>query len=131
MTWRSVGAADRTVAWLWAAAAAGSLLLRPLLDFVPILLPRCLWHGLTGFPCPTCGTTRAAMALLHGHPLSALSFNPLTGAAGCVFLAGGALVPLWVLLNAPVPVLESLPRLRVAAVLVLLANWAYLVWAGI
>jgi hypothetical protein len=131
VTWRRVGASDRTVAALWAAAAAGSLALRPLLDWAPALLPRCFWHAVTGLPCPTCGTTRAAVALLHGHPWTALSLNPLTGAAGCAFLLGGALVPAWVLLNAPVPVLDAAPRLRVAAAVVLLANWAYLVWAGI
>jgi hypothetical protein len=131
VTWRSVGAPDRAIAALWAAAAAGAFALRPLLDWAPLLLPRCLWHAATGIPCPTCGTTRAAQALLHGDPWTALAWNPLTGAAGCAFLLGGAIVPLWVLLNAPVPVLESAPRLRIAAVAVLLANWAYLVWAGV
>ena len=126
-----MGLADRWVAALWAVAAGGSLLLRPLLDWAPGLLPRCFWHAMTGLPCPTCGTTRAAVALLHGHPWTALSFNPLTGAAGCAFLLGGAIVPLWVLLNAPVPVLDASPRLRVAVVVLFLANWVYLILAGI
>ena len=39
--------------------------------------PLCLFHRATGHPCPTCGVTRAGVALLHGRVQSALTFNPL------------------------------------------------------
>jgi hypothetical protein len=37
----------------------------------------CLIKRLTGVPCPTCGFTRGAIALLEGHFARALLYNPL------------------------------------------------------
>lgn len=37
----------------------------------------CLFHGILGIPCPTCGMTRAYMALLHGDWKAAFHFHPL------------------------------------------------------
>ena len=37
----------------------------------------CLFYELTGLYCPGCGSGRAALALLHGHPLRAFGHNPL------------------------------------------------------
>jgi hypothetical protein len=39
--------------------------------------PPCLFHALTGWNCPGCGTTRALRQLLHGNFLAALQYNPL------------------------------------------------------
>jgi len=39
--------------------------------------PRCIFHTLTGLPCPTCGMTRAAQALLRGDFSAAFGWNPL------------------------------------------------------
>ncbi|MFI5135812.1 MAG: DUF2752 domain-containing protein [Chitinophagales bacterium] len=38
----------------------------------------CLFHLLTGLPCPTCGTGRGIICLLHGNFQDALLFNPLS-----------------------------------------------------
>lgn len=45
----------------------------------PKLMPFafCGFHRLTGLPCPFCGGTRAARAILHGDFLFALYLNPL------------------------------------------------------
>ncbi len=51
---------------------AGRLL--PILSFAP----DCVFKGLTGIPCPTCGSTRSLVHLSHGDILSALAMNPLT-----------------------------------------------------
>jgi Protein of unknown function (DUF2752) len=40
--------------------------------------PQCPIHQYLHLDCPGCGTTRALAALLHGHLLTALHFNPLT-----------------------------------------------------
>ena len=37
----------------------------------------CLFYDTTGLYCPGCGSGRAALALLYGHPLKALEYNPL------------------------------------------------------
>ncbi len=38
----------------------------------------CLFHLVTGLPCPACGTGRGLMCLLHGNFYDALMFNPLS-----------------------------------------------------
>ena len=80
-----------------AAAAMGAVLYR----FDPMRVdfyPRCPVYLVTGFYCPGCGGLRAGHALLHGHFLEALGYNPflvlaLGGvlAAGVWRLAGGSL----------------------------------------
>lgn len=37
----------------------------------------CTFKAATGVPCPSCGLTRAAIALSHGRPVDAFLFNPL------------------------------------------------------
>ena len=38
-------------------------------------MPRCLIKWGTGYDCPGCGSQRALLALVHGHPLQALQYN--------------------------------------------------------
>lgn len=97
--------------------------------------PLCPLHALSGIPCPTCGTTRAASALLHGDISRALAWNPLTALA----LAFAALYVLY----AAAVVIGKLPRLRwevscaesrwirIFAILLIAANWAYLLLRGV
>jgi hypothetical protein len=58
----------------------------------------CLFHALTGIPCPSCGMTRAFLALSHGRFHEALDLHL---ASPCVYLAA------WVIL-----VLSTLQLLR-------------------
>lgn len=37
--------------------------------------PRCHFHGMTGWLCPGCGSTRAAHHLIHGDVVAALRSN--------------------------------------------------------
>ena len=41
------------------------------------LLPACAFRAALGFPCPTCGATRAGLALAQGEWLTAFGHNPL------------------------------------------------------
>ena len=41
------------------------------------ILPKCLFHELTGLYCPGCGVQRSFHALLNGHILTALDYNLL------------------------------------------------------
>lgn len=54
----------------------------------------CLFRRITGHPCPTCGSTRAASALLHADVPAALRLNPLTTT---LMLAAPLLVAAWMI----------------------------------
>jgi len=105
------------------------------LNFVDMPLPACNFHRLTGYPCPSCGGTRACLLLSRLDVLGAARMNPLAAVLG---IAGG----LWALYSIAVLAFR-LRRIRlgfssnterrifwITAVLVALANWAYLIAVG-
>ncbi|MCH7825896.1 MAG: DUF2752 domain-containing protein [Acidobacteria bacterium] len=89
----------------------------------------CIFHELTGIPCPTCYGTRAMLAATSGRWVTALRFNPAVGLVGIglfVYLpwAAGTVIGGW-----PRPSLlpgTTIKLVRVGGALVLL-NWAYLI----
>lgn len=93
--------------------------------------PFCVFHALTGHPCPTCGLTRAAIAFCHGNFSAALFWNPLATAGYCGVVAFD-LYAAFVLVahsrrlrfTALQPATKRL--LRAAIVVLFLANWIYL-----
>ena len=131
MTTRPATKEERQLALLWLVAAASALALRPIwLAIAPLLRP-CVFRSLTGFPCPTCGTTRAATAILDGNLIAAFSANPLAAAAGLLFVVGAPLATLWAVARWPVPV-SVLPTplpmwVRIGAVALIAANWLYVI----
>lgn len=131
MTWRRARRADLALAVLWALAAAITLAARPLLPGIAAALPPCPLHALTGVPCFACGSTRALLALTHGDWAHALALHPLAAAAATLGVAAGLVAPLWAASGAPLPSLgDSAPRWRVAAWIVLAAQWGYLIAVG-
>jgi len=92
-------------------------------------LRSCTFHRLTGVPCPTCGTTRTALAILDGDIVGAVLINPLAALAGIVFIVGGLMAIPWLLFRWPVPSfgLRWTPTWTVALVAVVAANWAYVI----
>ncbi len=101
------------------------------LDRLPFTL--CAFKQLTGLPCPTCGGTRALGRLAALDPAGAFAMNPLAVAVG-VGVALWAVADLVLLPRRQSLRLEVRPdvafALRVAAVVLAAANWAYLVLAG-
>jgi hypothetical protein len=102
------------------------------LRFTPVLqlLPGCMFKGLTSFPCPTCGATRAALLLAHGEIAASLSMNPLVSFC---FISACLVFPyslLAFLLHLPRPAVELSARehlvARVGAVVLVLLNWSFL-----
>jgi hypothetical protein len=129
LPWRPAHREEKQLAWLWGVTAASSLLLRPFWLALAPLAPACPFRALTGIPCPTCGTTHAAVALLHGHLTAALAANPLATVAGVVFMVGGLLAPLWAMFKLPLLEIPSpLPRwARFGLLALLLANWVIVI----
>ena len=55
----------------------------------------CIIKNVTGFPCPSCGTTRAVQLLLQGNVLASLQMNPF----GILVAIIMTIVPLWIALD--------------------------------
>ncbi len=115
----------------WLGAIGVPLLL--VARFVPLArLPGwgCLLRLSTGIPCPTCGMTRSFDWFAQGRLGDSLHINPLGGllaasvAFGFVYLLAYPLRP-------PRLAVELSPKaslgLRIAVVIALAVNWAYLV----
>jgi hypothetical protein len=120
---------ERQLAFLWLAAAASAVALRRLWLALATNLSPCVFRSLTGMPCPTCGTTHAAIAFLHGDLAASFAANPLAAAAGLLFVAGAPLAAIWAVAGWPTPVMPNpiSVRARVAAVVIIAANWCYLI----
>ncbi|HEY3120956.1 MAG TPA: DUF2752 domain-containing protein [Vicinamibacteria bacterium] len=112
-----------------AAAVLGIGLLR--LDQLPF--PVCVFKVVTGWPCLTCGATRAFARLYALDPLGALAMNPLAVAAGLA-LVPWALADLALLPSGRALTLELTPSAgrwaRALAVTLAVANWLYLAAVG-
>ncbi|MEY2498468.1 MAG: hypothetical protein QOD12_2024 [Verrucomicrobiota bacterium] len=120
---------DHELIWLVVSVTAG---LMGLLAFgLGLNWPRCPFLAITGFPCLTCGATRATIAFLHGNFSLAWWWNPLALLALC----GVALFDLYaiaVLLSrsARIRMVDwtgvEKNFVRIAVVSMLALNWIYL-----
>jgi len=103
--------------------------LRPLFA----LIPPCVFHALTGLPCPACGSTRAGLALAAGEVFTAFRLQPLFVLA-CFGAAVFGLRSLAAIATGKRMIFEFAPRERVIIRYVLIAlillNWLYLVVVG-
>ena len=110
--------------------AAGAVALLGL-DRVPLTF--CMFKGLTGMPCPTCGSTRVAGRLFELDPAGALLMNPFTTVLAVVITAWAVvdviLLPRRRALR--VGLSRSAGRVfRVVAFVAFFANWVYLMVMG-
>ncbi len=117
---------------LWGAVAALLILLSPLAPAIASGLWSCPFKSLTGIPCPSCGTGRAALALARLDPVHALVHYPLPALAWMAFIAVGLVVGWRAGWHRPLPRIRRLPVwARVAIVVAVLANWAYSIATGV
>lgn len=98
----------------------------------------CLFKLATGIPCPSCGSTRSVLALLHGHVWHALLLNPF-GAVIAVFLV---ISPFWLIYDTltkhtgmfkTYQWLEhelKLKKYAIPLILLVLANWIWNIYKG-
>jgi hypothetical protein len=82
----------------------------------------CLFRRVTGFPCPTCGSTRSVLALVRGDWATSLRSSPLLWAVGAT-LAGWGLLR-W--RRGPLPIPERIrPWLLGVGLAALAINWIW------
>lgn len=90
-----------------------------------------MFRNVTDLPCPTCGTTRATLALARGDVLAGVLYNPFVVAA---LLIGLTLCALQWGLGKRIEIALS-PRYKrfgwTIVVGLFLGNWAYLIARGI
>ncbi len=55
----------------------------------------CFIKHVSGIPCPSCGSTRSVLAILHGDVIGAFLWNPF----GFILLAFLLLVPAWIIFD--------------------------------
>jgi hypothetical protein len=112
---------------LAALAARVTLALSGSFSPFPVLCP---FRAMTGFPCFTCGGTRALGALAMGQWARAIEFNPLVTATALVLVTAGCASLALRLAGQPRFSLQlnrkEMIFLRCTAVAAIVANWAYL-----
>jgi hypothetical protein len=124
---------SRQASLLWGASSLAVALLAIWPGVSPLLraLPACPFRLLTGWPCLACGSGRALAALSRGELGAALELNPLAVGGALLFGLGGLVAALAALCERPLGEPRTLAAgARVAVGVLLVANWAYLVWSG-
>lgn len=93
----------------------------------------CLFKHATTIPCPSCGSTRSVLHILHGDLRGGLYWNPL----GFILLVGLIVAPVWIahdLLRRKNSLLVSFRRMEIwlrkwwialPAVILVLGNWVW------
>ena len=129
MRWTPLTVAERQLAYIWGGLALALVALKPLWPVIEPFVWPCLFHSITGVPCPSCGATRSVLALLAGDVSGAVRFNPLVFAATVVFVLGGVIAPLWAWRRGTAPRFNRpLPRsIRLGLVALILLNWVWLI----
>lgn len=114
-------------ALLWVALVATTVVLA---RTAHLDVSACLLKRLTGVPCPSCGTTRGVLAMLHGHVAGALAWNPLFVPASLLIVA---LLAARLLFGIRFR-LDTTPAARgvllAAAATAVALNWAFVIAAG-
>ena len=117
---------------IWLAVSLGSLAFAVAWFALGLPWPHCFFHELTGFPCVTCGITRATIEFFHGNLAGALRWNPLGFGLLCALTCYDVYAFAVLATRAPRlrPAINSAvakKHARLLAIAVLALNWIYLV----
>ncbi len=123
---------DRQLGFLWGGVASLMILLSPVAPILAGGLWSCPLKSLTGIPCPTCGTGRAALALARFDPIHALVHYPLPALAWMAFIAAGLAAGWRAWRGQSLPRIRRLPVwARIVVVVAVAANWVYSIATGV
>ena len=131
LVWRRLPAAGTNHELIWLTVSMAVFAGAALWLGMGLLWPRCPFLAITGFPCLSCGATRALIAFTHGNFWEALSWNPLAFLAFCA-VAAFDLYAIVVLLGrtARLRIVDwtrgQKKTARIAAVAAIALNWIYL-----
>lgn len=99
----------------------------------------CWLKNISGYPCPSCGSTRSLVQLMHGELYEALLYNPL----GIVIALIMLVLPIWLMMDLFrqkatfyhfYPRAESLlkkPAIYLSLIILVLLNWAWNIQKGL
>src|SRR5688572_15343005 len=77
MQWRHLRSGELDHERIWLAVTVSVFFIGWVLIHSGIPLPKCIWREMTGVPCPSCGATRCARAIVSGSLGTAFVMNPL------------------------------------------------------
>jgi hypothetical protein len=123
----------RSFGFLHALGLAGllGLLAARFLPLYRLPFLRCALREHTGWPCPGCGLTRAAVRVAHGDFAGAFDANPLGTVAALCFAGCSVLAALQLLFRLPVPLValteHEARATRVALFSAMAVNYAVVV----
>jgi hypothetical protein len=93
-------------------------------------LPNCVFHEITGFPCPTCGGTRSLIALSQFDLVSSFMYNPLVllFAAGLIVFSTLFLIGAVTKKSFKIALTERWKKaIRYAVIALFVFNWLFLI----
>ena len=111
-----------SVAILYSAIVITGSLLIYFIDPATGHLPGCLFHSITGYYCPGCGTVRALHSVFHGQLLVGFQYNPLAVLL-LPFLAYGLLLRITQLWK-----INFLPRIALSSRFISLSLFVVLIY---
>ncbi len=99
----------------------------------------CIIKHTTHVPCPSCGSTRSVLSLLHGDVSGAMWWNPL----GFILLAIMVVTPIWILFDLATrkstlhkfyhkaELMLKRRWIALPAIALVLVNWVWNIYKGI
>ena len=96
-------------------------------------LPNCVFHEITGFPCPTCGGTRSLIALSQFDFFSSFLYNPLALLFTIGLIVFSLLFLVGIISNKSLKIMLSergKKVLRYSAISLFIFNWIFLILTG-
>jgi hypothetical protein len=100
-------------------------------EYLTLLHP-CLFHSITGVPCPSCGATRSAVSLVHGDIFYALKMNPLFFLFYIILVIWGILSLVLFITRKKMKITLNMTEARLirwGALAAIFINWGYLIIA--